>query len=103
MKQRSGFYMMGTRAIAGRNDISRDAPDLCVIYGKKRGYYIGNWVTGLGFVGVRFPIATTRRLASAERRYYHNRWFNLNGCSFYQFKTGIRSRGEHLVKAEATP
>lgn len=58
--------MIGTRALHKLGDISREGGDLCAIHGKMRGYYIGNWVTGLGFVDVKFPVATTRHLTRAD-------------------------------------
>lgn len=86
MKRRSGFYMMGTKAFAKLGDISRDEPDLCIIFGKMRGYYIGNWVTGFGFIDVKFPIATTRYPTRADKKRFNGRWFGINGTPLYQLK-----------------
>jgi methyl coenzyme M reductase gamma subunit len=59
-------YMMATKAIHKLGDISRDEPDLCFIHREDGENYIGNWVTGFGFVEVKFPKETTRDLTEAE-------------------------------------
>ena len=65
-----GRYMIATTAIHQLGDISRDEPDICAIYSETETDYIGNWVTGFGFVDVRFPKATTRELTEAEKNSY---------------------------------
>lgn len=67
-------YMMGTRAVhffAG--DISREEPELCLVYNQDGEDWIGQWVEGLGFFDVRFPKASTRDLTEEEKRLYHKR------------------------------
>lgn len=86
MKKRSGFYMIGTRALHKLGDISRDGGDLCIIFGKMRGYYIGNWITGLGFVDVKFPIATTRHLSREDKRRYNGKRIALGSSYWYTLK-----------------
>lgn len=66
-------YMIATRALHKLGDISRDEPDLCWIDGEDDEAYIGAWVTGFGYVNVRFPKATTRELTDAEREHYDGR------------------------------
>jgi hypothetical protein len=61
-----GKYMMATKATHKLGDISSDEPDLCFVKEEADDYYIGNWVTGYGFVGVHFPKATTRLLTPEE-------------------------------------
>lgn len=63
-------YMMATKATHKIGDISRDEPDLAAIHGEEGDDYIGNWVSGFGFIDVRFPKATTRELTEAERERY---------------------------------
>ena len=63
-------FMMATKAIHKLGDISRDQPHLAVIYGEDNDAYVGEWVTGLGLVNVRFPKETTRELTDDERRLY---------------------------------
>lgn len=53
-------------------DLSRDKPDLCLIGKESIDYYIGSWVTGFGFINVKFPKATTRELTAVERQYYRD-------------------------------
>jgi len=64
-------YMMATTAIHQAGDISRDDPDLCVIFEEDDTNYIGNWVTGLGFIDVKFPKETTRPLTEQEIEKYN--------------------------------
>lgn len=63
-------FMIATKALHAMGDISRDNPDLAVIYDETDDAYIGEWVTGFGFVNVHFPKATTRELTDDERRLY---------------------------------
>lgn len=66
-------HLMATTAIHQLGDISRDTPDLCVASEETETDYIGNWCSGLGFFGVRFPKATTRALTIEEELRYHLR------------------------------
>lgn len=78
--------MMATRAIHKLGDISRDTPDLCVIFGKRRGYYIGNWVCGYGFMDVRFPITTTRYPSRADKNRFNGNRVGIAGSWSYKLK-----------------
>jgi hypothetical protein len=62
--------MMATEAFDKLGNISRDNPDVCVIFEEDEGNYYGNWVTGFGFTNVRFPKATTRELTAEEKDRY---------------------------------
>lgn len=64
-------YMMATQAIHKLGDISSDEPDLCVIHSEDEENYVGNWVTGFGFINVKFPKNTTRELTEEEKEKYH--------------------------------
>jgi hypothetical protein len=64
-------YMMATKAIHQLGDISSSIPDLCVIHSEDDDNYIGNWVSGFGFVDVKFPKNTTRELTPEEVDKYH--------------------------------
>lgn len=70
--------MMATKAIHKLGDISRDAPDYCVVRedAADPDNYIGDWVTGYGFIDVKFPKATTRECTPAETK-----WFDDNESS----------------------
>lgn len=65
--------MMATKAIHMLGDISSDTPDLCSIYGETRTCWIGCWVTGYGFMNVKFPKKTTRKLTKEEAEYWRSR------------------------------
>lgn len=74
-------YMIGKTAIHLTGDISRPRGDLCIIHGRVGRDYIGQWVTGLGFVEVRFPMNTTRRLTPREKKRWNGRRIGIN-CSW---------------------
>jgi len=59
--------MWATKAFHRYGDISRDNEDLCLIGKETPDYFIGSWVTGFGFIDVKFPKSTTRNLTEEER------------------------------------
>jgi len=69
---------MATKAIHKMGDISRDKPDLCIINSEDESNYIGNWVTGYGFVEVEFPKETTRELTEEEIKNYNKSFIRLS-------------------------
>lgn len=64
-------YMMATTAIHMMGDISSNEPDLCHIVRESETDYYGMWITGIGFVDVRFPKETTRELTPEEIEKYN--------------------------------
>lgn len=75
-------YMMATRAATSSGtDISRDEPGLAIVYGETERYYVGEWVTGLGFINVRFPKDTTRELTEAEKARYRGKLIRVGGMT----------------------
>ena len=64
-------YMMATKAIHMLGDISSNVPDLCIVDEETETDFIGNWVTGLGFINVKFPKETTRELTKEEIERYN--------------------------------
>lgn len=66
MKQIKRKVMWATTAIHKLGDISRDLGDFCEIWYEDDENWIGNWITGYGFVEVKFPKSTTRELAPEE-------------------------------------
>lgn len=64
-------YMIGTTAIHMLGDVSRPEGDLCIIRNEDHENYIGCWVTGFGFVEVKFPKNSTRELNDADHKKYH--------------------------------
>jgi hypothetical protein len=72
-------YMMATTAIHKMGDISRDEPDLCIVRREDGDDYIGEWVTGFGYVKVRFPKATTRDLTEQEKAHYNGLGLEMSG------------------------
>lgn len=61
--------MMGTTAIHLMGDISRDKPDYFYVDSEDDENYYGAWLTGFGFIEVRFPKATSREMTDAEREW----------------------------------
>ena len=72
-------YMMATTAHHKLGDISRDQPGLAYIDGEDGDDYIGQWVTGAGYIQVRFPKATTRELTAEERERFNGRELEMSG------------------------
>lgn len=59
----------GTTAIHQLGDISRPKGDYFRVESVTAGAYVGNWLTGYGFVGVRFPAESSRSLTEDERQW----------------------------------
>lgn len=76
-------YMMATTAIHMLGDISRDEPDLCRVSEEHDDYYIGMWVTGYGFFGIKFPKESTRDLTDSEVKEYNTTSVH-HGCGLVQ-------------------
>jgi hypothetical protein len=71
-------YMMATKAVHLLGDISRDTEDLCFVRYETETHYVGNWVTGFGFISVMFPKDTTRELTPDELKFYNQRYVQTN-------------------------
>lgn len=72
-------YMMATKAFHQLGEISSTEPDICVVHKEDADNYIGNWVFGLGFVGVKFPKSTTRDLTPTEVEEYNGTQLVMSG------------------------
>ena len=70
-------YMMATKAMHTMGDISR-SEDLCVIFSETDTHYIGNWVTGFGFIEVEFPKEITRELTTEEVEKYNKTYMQIS-------------------------
>lgn len=70
-------YMMGTTAIHQLGDISREEEDLCLVRFEHGDNYVGSWVTGMGFMEVKFPKATTRELNEVEIEFFNKQFVQL--------------------------
>lgn len=81
-----GRYMMATKAYHLLGDISRNKDDLCYISWETEDYYIGNWVTGFGFIEVLYPKETTRLLTKEEVEKYNKTYIQLADYPAYQLK-----------------
>ena len=79
--------MMATTAIHKLGDISRDPEDICHVHEEGVDSYIGSWVTGFGFIGVRFPKETTRELTEEEIKKYEVMSFQISDQP--PFKLGL--------------
>lgn len=66
---------MGTVALGGgkeKHDLSRDEEDYFVVDEELDNFYLGRWVTGLGFFNVAFPKATSRPVTDDEWEFFLN-------------------------------
>jgi len=77
-------YMIATTAIHTMGDISRPKGDLCVVCEEDDEAYIGNWISGFGFINVRFPKDTTRELNPEEVEKYHGMGFQIGSNPPFQ-------------------
>lgn len=59
-------FRYGTEAHHQLGDISRDVEDIFYYRAKDDANYYGEWLTGFGFIRVRFPAETTRALTDDE-------------------------------------
>ena len=84
-------YMMATKAYHMLGDISRDEPDLCHVHLEREDDYIGSWVTGFGFIEVKFPKKTTRELTQEEIEKYNSGSFQMSNHP--PFKLNIKEIG----------
>lgn len=79
MKLAKPQYMMATKAFHQLGEISSEEPDICIINEEDEDHYIGSWVFGLGFFGVKFPKETTHHLTEADVKKYDG--LKLSMCS----------------------
>lgn len=72
-------HVMATKAYhpGTAGDLSRDEESLAIVheYNAEKGVYIGNWISGFGFIGVEFDpegmrSLTPDELAAAEQRHF---------------------------------
>lgn len=61
--------LMGTEADHQLGDISRDEPDYFYAVREDKKNYYGSWLTGFGFINVRFPKATSRPMTDDEAQW----------------------------------
>lgn len=90
MKTNIGYkyprYMIATTTIHKLGDISREHGDLCLVHARAGDDYIGNWVIGFGFTEVRFPVKTTRRLTTKEKKKWNGKRIGIAGSWSYKLK-----------------
>lgn len=67
------FHVIATKAMHQLGDISRPDGDLALISDEDKSDWIGSWMTGFGFINVRFPKETTRDLTDEEVEKYEKR------------------------------
>lgn len=75
-------YMIGTKAYHILGEISSNVEDIFWASEETDDYWIGAWVTGLGFVSVCFPKETSRELTDQERKEYARNTYTLAGNNF---------------------
>lgn len=73
---------MATIAIHQMGDISRETPQLCIVTEEDEENYYGNWLTGFGYINVRYPKNTTRDLTVEEIEKHHGKILTMNGKIF---------------------
>jgi len=78
-KEIKPVYMMATKAYRLLGEISRDEPDLCSVEKEDDENYYGHWICGFGFVSVRFPKETIRKLTIKESQHWHKRGITISG------------------------
>jgi predicted RNA-binding protein (virulence factor B family) len=76
--------MMATTAIHKMGDISQDKGDICAVFREDEENYIGNWVTGFGFIDVKFPKVSTRDLTEEEKDKYSKMRVRINNQPAYE-------------------
>jgi hypothetical protein len=81
-------YMMATKAIHMLGDLSRKEADICVISEEDKENYIGSWVFGFGFFGVKFPKETTRELTQEEIDKYNKVYLQINNQTPIKLSVG---------------
>ena len=64
--------LMGTEAHHLLGDLSRDEPDYFYVDYEAIADYRGHWLTGLGFINVRFPKATSRPMTDDEAQWLYD-------------------------------
>jgi hypothetical protein len=70
-------YLMGTKAFHQLGDISREEYDLFSAIGETEKYWVGAWLTGMGFFNVLFPKETSRDLTSEEIEKYNKTYVKI--------------------------
>lgn len=79
-------FMMATKAIHQLGDISRDKEDICRIEREDGSDFVGAWVTGFGFIDVKFPKATTRELTDDEVKHYDGKRYRIGSQPSWAIK-----------------
>lgn len=73
-----GTIMLATKAHHLLGDVSRTPEDWCCVQPQPvDGAFVGNWITGIGLINVRFPVETTRALTQEERERFDKLEFAL--------------------------
>ncbi len=77
-------YMMAMEATHQTGPLKKlddedNEPELCHVTRTVLDEYVGQFIEGMGFMGVRFPVKTTRRLTEEEFNKYHGRTMSING------------------------
>jgi hypothetical protein len=83
-KEIESKYLMGTLAFHQLGDIRSDVEDIFCATGETDKYWVGMWVTGLGFFGVLFPKETSRELTEEEKDHYNSLNYRINSQPSYK-------------------
>lgn len=101
-------YMIATTAhhilgsLSRPYDANHPEDNLCDISGETGDYYVGMWVTGIGFFNVLFPKATTRELTPDELAKCNSMKFGINNQPSFKLnikekKDDTRTRNEQHI------
>lgn len=74
----TGLFVMATKAIHKMGDISRDRPDLAIVFEEDDDNLYGNWFFGYGFINVKFPKNTTKELTDTDIEKFENITYGIN-------------------------
>lgn len=69
-------YLIGSIAHHVLGPINRQ-DDIFVAHRETDHYWIGNWITGFGFINVLFPKETSRELTEEEKKKYQKFTFQI--------------------------
>jgi len=77
-ESKAGHYYIATKAYHQLGDISRKGGELMWSENETHDFYVGIWITGMGFTNVLFPKKKTRRLTKEEIEKYSKSYVQLS-------------------------
>lgn len=77
-KDKTGLYIMATTAYHKTGNISRDKPDLAIVFSEDDDNLYGNWMFGYGFINVKFPKNTVKKLTENDIKKFNKISYGIN-------------------------